>query len=244
MATILGHAVAGRPGSQASAAGNADAVRRLRVRIAPARDVARQGAVGQAGRRPSPSAAPTSAASGPPRRPSLVLEAEVGGVAGGVFVVGNMLAREVTAPVVLSPFISADGREAKPATRIEPATVMLEPGEQTLVQVWAAIDEGCEPGVAYRAEARVPGMSEDGVPVILRRRPAVSAEGAAESARHDATLVSVGVGPADEASIASAASAATAPPAADEETTTEGVVGRSAKRGRAARGRAGPGPGS
>jgi hypothetical protein len=46
------------------------------------------------------------------------------------------------------------------------------------VQIWAAVDESMVAGSAYRAEIRVPGLSEDVVPVILRRRETIPADAA------------------------------------------------------------------
>jgi hypothetical protein len=106
---------------------------------------------------------------GPPP-PALVLEAESGGMAGGVFVVGNKLPREVTAPVEVSAFVAPDHPEVKPTLRIEPERVVLQPGGQMLVQVWASVDDSLEADVSYRANVRVPGMSDEAIPLILRRR--------------------------------------------------------------------------
>ena len=108
----------------------------------------------------------------PAPRAALVLEAEAGSIAGGVFMVGNSLPREVTAAVEVTPFAAAGRPDVRPLLQIEPALVVLEPGGQTLVQLWAAVDDSLAPGVAYRAEIRVPGMSDEAIPVLLRRREA------------------------------------------------------------------------
>jgi hypothetical protein len=50
--------------------------------------------------------------------------------------------------------------------------VILGPGEQAVVRVAAKLDDAFEPGVAYRGEITIPGVSERRIPVVLRRRMA------------------------------------------------------------------------
>lgn len=112
---------------------------------------------------PSPSQAPVPSA--------MVLEGAVGGHALGVFLVQNGLPQRVSAPVVASVFVDSSGQEIHPSLKFEPAKVTLEPGEQVLVRVVAEIDEGMVPGVRYKGEISVPGLSGTRVPIVLRGQP-------------------------------------------------------------------------
>jgi hypothetical protein len=139
--------------------------------------------------RPASATAPTAAA--PAASPvTVVLEAESGSEAQGVFAVENRLSRAVSTEVITSPFTDSSGRAVQPALRVVPGIVALAPGARTLVQIFAAVGDELEPGVTYRAEVNVPGLSERGIPIVLRRqasagRPAagtVTPRGAAPSA--------------------------------------------------------------
>ncbi|MBV8200760.1 MAG: hypothetical protein JOZ15_09065 [Acidobacteria bacterium] len=114
----------------------------------------------------SPAAAPAAAV------PALVLEAEAGAQARGVFLVSNRLARRVSAPVMTSAFRDPSGREVRPALRVEPDLVTLEPGGQMLLEVVADVDQELDLDVAYRGAVSIPGLSDEQVPVVLRRRAA------------------------------------------------------------------------
>ncbi len=123
------------------------------------------------GRKAEPSK--STAASGPTaaaqRIPALLLEGGTGTEAQAMFVVNNDLPREVTATVATSGFLDASGNEVHPTLVTDPGVVSLGPGERTAVRILATITEDLEPEVAYRGEITVPGLSERGVPVILRR---------------------------------------------------------------------------
>jgi hypothetical protein len=115
-------------------------------------------------------AAPARPAPHPePPQAAMVLEAAAGKSAVGAFMVQNRLSQQVTAPVVASGFLDASGKEAKPALVFEPDVVSLEPGEQVLVRVTAAIDDRLDAGAAYRGEVTIPGLSGDRVPLVVRR---------------------------------------------------------------------------
>jgi hypothetical protein len=101
----------------------------------------------------------------------LVLEAEAGDAALGVFMVENLLGEKVSAPVTTTPFADSEGREVQPELSFDPDVVTLEPGEQMLVRVAVAIDDAFEPEIAYRGDVRVPGPVGTHVPLVLRRRP-------------------------------------------------------------------------
>jgi hypothetical protein len=100
----------------------------------------------------------------------MVLEAPAGGQAVGAFLVENKLAQRLSTPVVASTFVTDDGREVRPNLRLDPEVVTLEPGEQILVRVQAAIDDQLQAGVAYRGSVAVPGLSGHNVRLVLRRR--------------------------------------------------------------------------
>jgi len=116
---------------------------------------------------PAPPAASAAAPS------AMVLEAPAGHTAVGAFMVQNRLGQHVAAPVVTSAFLDPSGAEVRPALAFEPDVVSLDVGEQVLVRVTATIDERLEPGVGYRGEVTVPGLSGDRIALVLRRRDAV-----------------------------------------------------------------------
>ena len=130
------------------------------------------GATARATAAPASRRAPAATAS--PVPPAVVLEAEAGQSAQAVFMVNNELARAVTATVHASDFTAPDGRPVRPALRVQPGTVALEPGGRMLVQLSVFVDEQLEPGVGYRGEVSVPGLSETPVPVLLRRKATVA----------------------------------------------------------------------
>ena len=113
---------------------------------------------------PSPATASASAA-------TLVLEADAGAEAQGVFLVENRLNRTVSTAVMTSAFADPSGRAITPALRVVPNVVTLEPGGRTFVQIIAPVSTNLEPDVPYRGEVTVPGLSDHGIPVLLRRRP-------------------------------------------------------------------------
>jgi hypothetical protein len=117
-----------------------------------------------------PSAPPPPAAPPPPTPAVMVLEAEAGGTAIGVFLVENLLGEKVSAPVSASALTGPDGREVAVPLAFDPEVVVLEPGEQILVRVTAALDGELEPDVSYRAEVAVPGVIGTKVPIVVRRR--------------------------------------------------------------------------
>lgn len=139
---------------------------------------------------PDPPSAPgrkPPAQSGERSEQTIVIEATAGRSGLGVFMVENTTARKVSAPVGVSAFVDASGREVHPEVKFSPAEVTLEPGDQVLVQVAAAVDETLEPDVRYRAEITIPRLSGAGIPIVVRRRPgsarAGSTRGTATRAR-------------------------------------------------------------
>jgi hypothetical protein len=112
------------------------------------------------------------AASTPASAATLVLEGETGSEANGVFMVENKLGRTVSTAVITSAFADPSGRALQAPLRVVPGVVTLEPGGRTLVQIYATVTDDLEPDVSYRGEVNVPGLSEHGIPLILRRRGA------------------------------------------------------------------------
>jgi hypothetical protein len=106
-----------------------------------------------------------------PTAPTIVIEAAAGRSGLGVFMVENTTARKVSAPVGVSTFVDAGGREVRPVVKFAPDLVSLEPGDQVLVQVAAAVDDTLEPGVRYQAEISIPRLSSAAIPIVVRRRP-------------------------------------------------------------------------
>jgi hypothetical protein len=121
----------------------------------------------------SRAAAPAPPAASAPAPSAMVLVAPAGQTAVGAFMVQNRLGQHVAAPVVTSAFLDPSGAEVRPALAFEPDVVSLDVGEQVLVRVTATIDERLEPGVGYRGEVTVPGLSGDRIALVLRRRDAV-----------------------------------------------------------------------
>ena len=119
---------------------------------------------------PAPPPAPAPAPPAPAPPPTLVLEAEPGETAIGAFLVQNLLADRVSAPVTVGAFTTPEGREVAVRLTLDPEVVTLEPGEQVLVRAAATIGEELEPGVSHRGEISVPGLTGTRVPLVVRRR--------------------------------------------------------------------------
>lgn len=118
--------------------------------------------------------APVEVMEGPPAAPvpkTILVEAEAGQSGMGVFLVENTTAEQVSIPVSASPFHDPRGREVHPAIAFRPDVITLDPGDQQVVQVAAAVDDTLEPDVRYHALISVPGLSATRIPIVLRRRP-------------------------------------------------------------------------
>jgi hypothetical protein len=109
-----------------------------------------------------------------PSRPAMVLEAEPGNSALGVFLVENQLPQEVHAQVIASAFTDSLGRSVHPALVFDPATVILGPREQSLMRVSAMITDELELGVRYQGELTIPALRGTRIPIVLRRRSSSS----------------------------------------------------------------------
>jgi len=114
-----------------------------------------------------------------PRNPeaspaAMVLEAEAGTAALGVFLVENQLPQEVNAQVIASAFTDSLGRSVHPPLIFDPATVTLRPKEQLLMRVSAMITDELEPEVRYQGELTIPVLRGTRISIVLRRRPSPS----------------------------------------------------------------------
>jgi hypothetical protein len=122
--------------------------------------------------RPEVVAAPAAAPAARRAERTVLLEAAAGKAGLGVFLVENLTTEPVSAEIAVSPLSGPAGELGPPALRFAPERIALEPGDQVLVQVAAPIDEALEPGVRYRAEISIPGLSGVRVPIVVRRRAA------------------------------------------------------------------------
>lgn len=100
----------------------------------------------------------------------MVMEAEAGSVAQGVFMVENHLNTEVDSTVVASFFKDPTGIAVQPAFAFDPPRVALKPQEQILVCVSTTIGPELEPDTRYAGEFAVPGLKGTSIPVVLRSR--------------------------------------------------------------------------
>jgi hypothetical protein len=106
-----------------------------------------------------------------PPAPALVLEAEAGRQARGVFLIENTLARPVRGGISISAFADANGAEVYPTLMLEPNEVVLDPGEEVLVNVLLDMDESIPENVRFIGRFTVPGLSDMPVEVVVKRRP-------------------------------------------------------------------------
>jgi len=102
--------------------------------------------------------------------PTIVVEAEAGQAGIGVFLLENTTPQQLSIPVSVSPFHDPDGNEVKPIVAFRPDVILLDPGDQLVVQVAVAVNETLEPDVRYHAEISVPGLSQTRIPIVVRRR--------------------------------------------------------------------------
>jgi hypothetical protein len=197
----------------------------LRLDATPLIDAFRKAARGGA-----PADSTPDAASGRAASPTLLVEGDGDRPGFGVFLVENLTAEPVSAPITVSAFVDAEGREVRPRLLLRPATVSLDPGQQAMVQLTAELDEALEPGVRYRGEIAIPALSDRRIPIVLRRVATPTADAAAASA--DVASVS-----ADDATAVTAdeAAASPGPVAAATNATETRPAGRPARAAKARR---------
>jgi hypothetical protein len=102
--------------------------------------------------------------------PVLVLEAEAGATAVGVFLVENNLPHPINARPKATALVDGYDRQIQPAITFEPAELALQPGEQMLVRILAVIDAALEPNIRYRGELIVQELPGTRIPIVIRRR--------------------------------------------------------------------------
>lgn len=122
-----------------------------------------------------------AAAAEPRFTPALLLEGPAGEEARAVVMVRNDLDREAEAPVVPSALTGPDGAAVELEVRAEPARVRVKPGEQVAVSLAVEMTDDLDEGVGYRGEVNVPGLSERGVPLVVRRRRASGTDAGGEA---------------------------------------------------------------
>jgi hypothetical protein len=116
-------------------------------------------------------AAELAAAAPPAAAPrTLLVEAEAGQTGVGMFMVENTTGQQLSIPVTVSAFHDPEGREVAVAIGFRPELVVLDPGDQAIVQVAAAPDESLEPNERYHAQISVPGLAASRIPIVVRRR--------------------------------------------------------------------------
>ena len=111
----------------------------------------------------------------------MVLEAEAGRKALGVFLVENGFSRAVSGSATASAFVDDRGNEIRPSVEFQPSAITLEPGEQILVKVLASINKDIPAGIRYRGEIGVPGLMGTRIPVVLGRTIKAKARGSKKS---------------------------------------------------------------
>ena len=99
----------------------------------------------------------------------LLLEGSRGKPAVGAFLVNNRLPARVEAPFTVTRFLADGGRQASPEMQFDPASVVLDPGQQAVVRFSVNVDK-LTPGLDYRGEVTMPGMPNGRISLLLRRR--------------------------------------------------------------------------
>jgi len=101
---------------------------------------------------------------------TMVMEAEDGAEAVGVFMVENLLPRPVTAIPAASDLLGENGSRLKSFLVFQPASITLAPGQQTLVRILASFGPKMKPGVRYHSKITVPGLLGTSIPLALIRK--------------------------------------------------------------------------
>jgi hypothetical protein len=114
---------------------------------------------------PAPAPAPAMAAAGDP---AILLEGVAGATAAGGFLVENHLDHAISAPLRVSPFVSAEGHEVDVRLQLEPEVVTLEPREQLLVRVGTRIDAQLAGAGEYWGRLGVPELPGTELVVLVR----------------------------------------------------------------------------
>jgi hypothetical protein len=102
---------------------------------------------------------------------TVLIEAEAGKHGIGVFQIESHATTSVSTAVRVTPLVAPGGETAEVSVKFEPSVLTLEPGHHALVQVSVAVNETLRPGVRYAGFVQLPGLSDLGVPIVVRRRP-------------------------------------------------------------------------
>ena len=113
----------------------------------------------EAGTAPAPVAA---------RDPAILLEGAAGATAAGGFLVENHLDHAISAPLRVSPFVSAAGQTVDVRLVFEPEVVTLEPREQLLVRVGTRLDAQLADSGGYWGRLGVPELPGTELVVLVR----------------------------------------------------------------------------
>lgn len=99
---------------------------------------------------------------------SVVLAGAPGTEAVGAFTLENMRPEPIHATVLATAFVNLAGDTVPVAIQLEPARVVLEPGEEVVVRVVATIPAGLAPAEELHGAIHVPGLTASVVPLVVR----------------------------------------------------------------------------
>lgn len=117
-------------------------------------------------------AAPAPPPDAPPaQRPPLLVVGRAGELANGAFAINNPTEREIDVHLVVQ------GELDERHVRVDPARLKLKAGESAIVRILASIDDKMPVDRDHVGTVVAPGLSNQGVPFIVRRLAAVPADG-------------------------------------------------------------------
>ena len=120
-------------------------------------------------------AAPAPPPDAPPaQRPPLLVVGRAGELANGAFAINNPTEREIDVHLVVQ------GELDERHVRVEPARLKLKAGESAIVRILASIDQKLPVDRDHVGSVVAPGLSNQGVPFIVRRLADATADGPAD----------------------------------------------------------------
>ena len=120
---------------------------------------------------PAPTPAPTTIGSKSPAaaaRAPLLVVGRAGDTGNGAFAINNPSDREMNVHLVVQ------GELDEPTVSVEPARLTLKPGEGAIVRILACIDGSLAVDRDFIGSVVAPGLTNQGVPFIVRRLPDVA----------------------------------------------------------------------
>lgn len=111
---------------------------------------------------PAPAEADSTSAT--PRAPLLVV-GRVGETGNGAFAINNTTDREMSVQLVVQ------GELAEPTVSVDSPRLTLKPGESAIVRILARIENTLAVDRDYLGAVVAPGLTNQGVPFIVRRLP-------------------------------------------------------------------------